>query len=180
MSSVLRNRLLPENSPKRIGIMNSPPTFITIHETSEGVEVQPESKNYNWYWGLLQDQRSVGGYHFLVEARHFEDARVYQFLQTNVVAYHAGSPEGNAHSLGIERLVNIDTDFEVAIATQAKLAATLMYMYDIPLDHVVPHKYWSGKECPARLLAGMYGGWDGFIKKVKYFFDKHEFIEGIL
>ena len=82
--------------------------------------------------------------------------RLVQFIPLKYRTAHAGSTEGN-HSIAIERLVNCNVDFPSAIANQAKLAATLMTMFGIPLDHVVPHKYWSGKACPSRLLAGTSG-----------------------
>ncbi len=63
---------------------------------------------------------------------------------------------------------------ERAIALQEKLTAFLMHKYNIPIENVVPHKKWSGKDCPSRLLYGLYGGWDGFIEKVKYYYDKND------
>lgn len=177
MKCVLKSRLLLSNSPKRVGKMV--PKWITIHETSLGTEVRPADRNFRWYYKLLHNETSIG-YHFLVQANYGEKPVVYQFLETSVATHHTGNAMGNEESIGIERLVNEDTDFEVAIMTQAKLTASLMYIYHIPIEHVVPHKYWSGKECPARLLAGMYGGWQGFIEKVQCCFDNKDFIEGIL
>lgn len=175
---VTLNRLLPTDSPKRVGKME--PKFITIHEVSLGTDVQPAEKNYQRYYNLLFETPTSVGYHFLVEANHGEDTRIYQFLETDVVTHHTGSKAGNFQSIGIERMVNVVTDMERAINAQAQLVATLMKVYNIPLHHVVPHKFWSGKQCPARLLAGMYGGWNGFIERVKYYFEKHEFIERVL
>ena len=48
------------------------------------------------------------------------DNQVWQFLPTWVRTAHTGSTEGNS-SIGIERLVNVDTDFDKAIDNQAKL-----------------------------------------------------------
>lgn len=143
------------------------PTYITIHETSTGLNKTPADKDAKHYIDLLEhpvgDPRCA--YHFLCE-----DTKVWQFLPTWVRTAHSGSTEGNS-SIGIERLVNVNIDFEQAIANQARLAASLMKMYNIPIEHVVPHKYWSGKECPSRLLAGMYGwDWDKFIQTVYYYF----------
>lgn len=174
---ILKKRLLLKNSPKRVGKMC--PKWITIHETSLGTKVRPADRDFRWYYKLLHNGTSIG-YHFLVQARYHEDAVIYQFLETCVATNHTGNSIGNSESIGIERLVNVETDFEVAIKIQAKLTATLMHMYNIPIERVVPHKYWSGKECPARLLAGMHGGWDGFIEKVQYYFDNKDFIEGVL
>lgn len=172
----IQHRLLPGNSPKRVGEMA--PQWITIHETSLGTEVRSADRNFEWYYKLLEDESTVG-YHFLVQANWNEEPVVYQFLETSVYTHHTGNKTGNMESIGIERLVNTDTDFEKAILAQAKLAATLMNLYQIPIERVVPHKHWSGKECPARLLAGMYGGWQGFIEKVQHFFDEGDFYDDI-
>ncbi len=166
----LVSRLLPQDSPRRIDKMT--PTYITIHETSLGTDTKDTKGGTMYgekhYEEVLNNpnERNVA-YHFLVEANYNEPSRVYQFLPTNVVCYHAGSPEGNYHSIGIERLVNSDTNMWRAIYVQARLSAELMKEYNIPLSHVVPHKFWSGKECPGRLLAGMYCGWNGFVEIVK-------------
>jgi N-acetylmuramoyl-L-alanine amidase len=58
----------------------------------------------------------------------------------------------------------------------AKLAAYLMYKYDIPLSKVVPHYHWprhgmspAHKNCPHFLLDNGRPGakWQGFLAKVK-------------
>ena len=171
-------RLLPLNSPKRQGLLI--PQSITIHETSLGTDLQPATKDYGRYYNMLLTTDSSIGYHFLVEANNGEETRIYQFLETNVATKHTGNPTGNNQSIGIERLVNVNTDMERAIDAQAILTATLMHMFSLTLDDVLPHRYWSGKECPARLLAGMYGGWDGFIDRVAYHFVKRSWVEGVL
>ncbi len=171
---LLIQRLLPLDSDRRCGIMI--PKFITIHETSLGTELRDTKggtmygvKHYESVLRTPDPERRIA-YHFLVEANYGEIPRVYQFLEPNVIAHHTGSPDGNSKSIGIERLVNTDTDMETAINVQAALTAVLMFDHWIPLSHVVPHKFWSGKECPGRLLAGLYGGWYGFIERVRYFF----------
>ncbi len=171
-------QLLPANSPKRVGDMH--PTYITIHETSLGTELQPAEKDYNRYRKMLFETENKIGYHFLIEANVGIAPKIYQFIETTVATCHTGNEIGNSTSIGIERLVNVNSNMCRAISLQAQLTATLMHMYQIPLENVVPHKYWSGKECPARLLAGMYGGWDGFIEMVKYYFYKKDLIKGVL
>ena len=171
-------RILPETSPKRVGKMM--PTSITIHETSTGTDLQPAEKNYQRYINMLLKTDNQIGYHFLVEANIGEETRIYQFLETMVLTRHTGAPGIIPLSIGIERLVNVNTDMERAIDAQAQLTATLMYLYGIKLENVVPHKFWSGKECPGRLLAGMYGGWEGFIERVKYHFENKNWVKGVL
>ena len=169
----IENRILPYGSNYLGTIERNNETFITIHESSDGTGVATADRTLEYYENRLKnppagvDKRI--GYHFMVD-----DSRIVQFIPLNYRTAHAGSTEGN-HSIAIERLVNCNVDFPKAIANQAKLAATLMYMYDIPLSHVVPHKHWNEKkDCPARLLAGMYGGWDGFIAQVEKFYADHD------
>ena len=165
---------LPLLAPQKDG--HNIPKYITIHETSTGLEKQASEKNAARYIGLLENPKGDKryGFHFLCS-----DNEVWQFLPTWVRTAHAGTDEGNS-SIGIERLVNVYIDFDKAIMNQAKLAATLMNMYSIPIENVVPHKHWSGKECPARLLAGMYGwNWERFISTVKTYFDNKDFFEDV-
>ena len=148
------------------------PEYITIHETSLGTDIKDTKGGTMYgvahYEEVLNDPngRNVA-YHYLVEANYGNPSKIYKFLEPTEVCYHTGTPEGNFKSIGIERLVNSDTDMYRAISVQARLTAYLMNRFKIPLSHVVPHKYWSGKECPGRLLAGLYGGWDGFIHQVE-------------
>lgn len=168
----IENRILPYG-PNFLGtIERNSETYITIHESSDGTGFATPDRTIEYYENRLKNPpegvNSKIGYHFMVDGD-----RLVQFIPLKYWTAHAGSTEGN-HSIAIERLVNCNVDFPSAIANQAKLAATLMTMFGIPLDHVVPHKYWSGKACPSRLLAGMYGGWDGFIAQVKKFYTDHD------
>ena len=152
------------------------PTHITIHETSLGLEKRESERNAAHYINLLEHPKGDPryGYHFLCG-----DDKVWQFLPTWVRTAHSGSTEGNS-SIAIERLVNVDINFDEAINNQAKLAATLMNMYNIPIENVVPYKNWSGKECPARLLAGMYGwNWERFISTVQKYYENKDFFKDV-
>lgn len=154
----------------RLGLCK--PRYITIHETSLGIEKKEPERNAAHYIDLLEHPKGDPryGYHFLCS-----DTEVFQFLPTWIRTAHAGTDEGNS-SIGIERLVNVKIDFDQAIKNQAKLAATLMHIYNIPIDNVVTHYHWSGKQCPARLLAGMYGwNWERFIQTVLSYFKSKDF-----
>ncbi len=152
------------------------PRFITIHETSLGLSKVPGTKNAEHYISLLENPKGDPrvGYHFLCG-----DDVIYQLLETWVRTAHAGSTEGNS-SIAIERLVNSDIDYDRAINNQARLTATLMFRYNIPIENVVPHQFWNGKGCPARLIAGMYRwNWGRFIRTVNSYLYSENFIDGI-
>ncbi len=61
-------------------------------------------------------------------------------------------------SIGIEICENADGNFEKAVENAQRLIRQLMKEQSIPLANVVPHKRWSGKECPRKLL----NRWDSF------------------
>ena len=170
--------LVPLGATNRTGKFMEGPSFITIHETSLGINIEPAYKDIPHYINLVMNppkSMEFIGYHYLVS--HSEIVRL---IPDNEYTCHAGSKEGNTKSIGIERIVNVNTDFIRAIEIQAMVSATLMEKYNIPLNNVVPHKFWNGKECPARLLAGMNGGWAGFLAQVSKFYEQKQFIYELL
>ena len=174
MSIIIEKRYLPINGLNRTG-EKIVPNYITIHEVSLGTGKTPKKYDYDYYHQLLltpPEGREVVGYNYLVG-----DDKILCFIPDDELCHHGGTWKAG---IGIERLVNECVDFEKAINNQAKLTATLMYKYNIPLDHVVTHKFWSGKECPNRLLDGQYGGWDGFLKRVETFYSEKNFFDAIL
>ena len=165
---MIENRILPPRENYLGEISRNTNTFITIHESSDGTGYAEDNRTLEYYENRLRNPPKgleQIGCHFFVS-----DSHIVQFIPINVRTAHAGTTEGN-NSIGIERLVNRFIDFPTAIANQAKLTATLMHMFNIPIENVVTHKHWSGKECPARLLAGLNGGWEGFISQVMNFYE---------
>jgi hypothetical protein len=107
------------------------------------------------------------GYHYLVT-----DDRVVQFIPDNEVALHTGS-EFNYHSIGVERIICEGTSYPDALHNQAKLIATLMVKYDIPIERVICHadaRVITGRDvkyCPGRLISGYYGGLERFFQEIE-------------
>lgn len=107
------------------------------------------------------------GYHYLVT-----DDKVVQFIPDNEVALHSGS-EFNYHSIGVERIICEGTSYPDALHNQAKLIATLMVKYDIPIERVICHsdaRVMTGravKYCPGRLINGYYGGLERFYQEIE-------------
>lgn len=170
----VENRIIPEGSNYLGKIERNCDTFITIHESSLGTGLATPDRTIDYYEGQLLNPpagREKVGYHFMCD-----DERCVQFIPLSYRTAHAGSTEGN-HSIAIERLVNCNVCFPKAISIQAKLTATLMRMYDIPINNVVPRMHWDGTPSPSRLLAGLYGGWDGFIEKVIHFYETNDLFD---
>jgi len=179
-----REMLVPLGTQNRTGKKIPHLRFITIHEASTGTELAPAYKNVDYYISKIMcppEKTRFVGYHYLVS-----DTVVIKFMNDTDFTCHAGK-FGNRSSLGIERLVFEGLDHNRAVWNQALVAATLMRKHNIPLKNVVPHKFWPptktkdfkfniGKECPSRLLAGMFGGWEGFLDKVNECYENELFL----
>lgn len=135
------------------------PEYITIHET----ENRDEGADAEAHATYLEN--GAGGaeksWHFTVDSKS-----IYQHLPTNENGWHAGdggSGTGNRKSIGIEICENADGDFDKAVKNAVWLIQKLMDEHNIPVSRIVPHKKWSGKNCPNNLLRQ----WDGFIDYIK-------------
>ena len=95
-----------------------------------------------------------------------------QHIPLNETGRHAdrGGP-GDMYSIGIEMGEVRSHNPIVTWNRSAKLTAVLMKQYHIPLRNVVPHYYWTGKNCPAPLLTNGRPGhkWSWFISRVDYY-----------
>ncbi|MCL2859467.1 MAG: peptidoglycan recognition protein family protein [Oscillospiraceae bacterium] len=178
MEAKFTERLIPLGATNQLG-QKRIPRHITIHECSLGLGKTPPEFNLNYYIRLMEKpepERKHVGYHYLVS-----DSEIIRFIPDEEVARHTRTDEGNYSSIGIERLVNEGTDFNKAISIQAKLTATLMVKWLIPLRNIKTHRDWRmDTNCPSRLLGGQNGGWEGFILQVQRYFETREFFEEIL
>ena len=71
---------------------------------------------------------------------------------------------GNNNSIGIETCVNPDGDLYTTWTYTAKLVARLMIINNLSIDRVVPHHFFSGKDCPMTMRHAGY--WATFKKMV--------------
>jgi N-acetylmuramoyl-L-alanine amidase len=157
------------------------PTFITIHSTDN------TSRSANALNHALAMNKGLRGSHnrtgFLTWHFTVDDHSIYQTLPTNETGEHADyEGPGNRSSIGIEMCVNRGNNPDITIDRTARLTASLMRQYSIPLDHVVPHMHWrmiryndhrdlGFKQCPRLLLdSGRLGPkWNAFIAKVSFY-----------
>ncbi|NLG52390.1 MAG: hypothetical protein GX541_00185 [Clostridiales bacterium] len=147
---------IPSGKINRPGRSN-PMKYITIHETGNTAN-GATAKSHASY---LKNLNSKVSWHYTVD-----DKEIYQHIPDNEDAFHAGdgSGPGNRKSIGIEICVNSDGDFGKACKNAAWLVRHLSACYSIPIENVVQHYRWNGKNCPKTLRAR---GWDGFIKMCK-------------
>ena len=147
---------LPAGADNRPGGSN-PDTYITIHETGNFAKGADAAAHAAYLRGSSAQAAPVS-WHYTVD-----DHSIYQHLPDGERAYHAGdggSGPGNATSIGVEICVDAGGDFEQARANAASLVRLLMERHDIPLDRVVQHNRWNGKDCHSghsRRLGGVSG-----------------------
>ena len=130
--------------------------FITIHNTDNSAPGANAKAHARYMNGDDARRRNVS-WHYTVD-----DKETYKHLPLAEQGFHAGTSLGNQVSVGIEICQHQGIDQDAANDRAALLVALLMRTYDIPIEHVVPHKHWSGKQCPRLLLAH----WDEFIAKI--------------
>jgi N-acetylmuramoyl-L-alanine amidase CwlA len=122
------------------------PAFITVHNTANADRGADALMHARYMKGADARQRQVS-WHFSVD-----DHQCVQSLPLNERGMHAGTGLGNASSLGIEICENAGIDQATANGRAALLVAALLRRFGLSITHVVPHKHWSGKQCPHLLL----------------------------
>src|SRR5262245_46909111 len=163
----LRVELIPAGKHNRPGSIIRP-TAITIHNTDNpdhGADAEAHSsfvRKTGFY--LLNGSKHWVSWHFTVD-----DKVAIKHLPLNELAYHAGS--GNAVSIAIEICMNNGIDQVVANLRAALLTAGLLKDLNITIDNIVPHKKWTGKNCPQLLLddAAIGAKWRSFIESIRSF-----------
>lgn len=145
--------IIPKGRVNRPGRAN-PCEYITIHETGNAAAGANAKAHANY----LKTVNEKVSWHYTVD-----DSAIYQHLPDTEDAYHAGdgSGDGNRKSIGIEICVNKGGDFEKAKENAASLVRLLMERHGIPLEKVVQHSVWSGKNCPQTIRES--GSWSDFL-----------------
>jgi len=129
------------------------PIYITLHNSASG---KATAQNLTDYADSYNGYKS---WHLTIIGN-----KVFQELSFIEVSWNAGdgyNGPGNRTSISIE----IGED-EVSEDTAKVFVAYLMKEYNIPIQNVVPHKHWSGKNCPAYTLPH----WDKYIKSIDDYF----------
>ncbi len=137
----------------------NPDSYITIHETGNAAKGADAVAHGN-YLDSAAGENALVSWHYTVD-----DHAIVQHLPDGETAYHAGDGKtgpGNATSIGIEICVNAGGDFAQAQVNAAALVRLLMAEHGIPIDRVVQHNHWSGKNCPQTIRATP-GGWESFL-----------------
>ena len=152
---------IPKGRKNRPGHGN-PCNYITIHNTGN-TSTGAGAKNHAVYIKGDAAANLPASWHITVD-----DKEAIQHLPFNESAFHAGdggTGTGNRQSIGIEICMN--GDLLKATDNAAAITASLCEQYKIPIENVVQHNKWSGKNCPQMLRAGKPYSWEVFIAKVQ-------------
>lgn len=169
-----REMLIPKGTAARPGYAMTP-AYITIHNTANAKK-GAGAESHGLYMTENGGQNSQVSYHFVVD-----DALIVQLLPETETAWHAGdgaNGTGNRKSLAIEICENPESDLRKATDNAAELTALLMKRWGVPLERVVQHNYWSGKDCPHLIRAGKPYGWSTFLARVQAERDALDMPEG--
>jgi|GEM_PF-2013424 len=124
--------------------------YITIHNTGNAGATGKQNADY------VVNQNEYKSWHFTIG-----NDEVYQHLPITESGWHAGDGEngkGNRKSIGIEI-----AEVYGAERTAIKFVAELVKSTGVSIENIVPHKHWSGKNCPRLILPH----WDKFIDDIK-------------
>ena len=155
----IQEHIISDGRKNRPGRDTNPDTYITIHETGNTAK-GADAAAHGAYLDSAAGEDALVSWHYTVD-----DHAIVQHLPDYETAYHAGDGKdgpGNATSIGIEICVNAGGDFAQAQANAASLVRLLMEEHGIPLDNVVQHNHWNGKDCPKTIRATP-GAWEAFL-----------------
>jgi len=154
--------LIPKGRKNRPGRVN-PMKFITIHNTGNSNKGAGARNHANYLKGDVAANAPVS-WHYTIDEKE-----IIQHLPDNEDGFHAGDGGGNGNrqSIGLEICMNSDGDLLKATDLAAELTASLCRKHNIPIENVVQHNRWSGKNCPQLIRGGKPYSWDTFIGKVK-------------
>ena len=171
-------RLIPKGKYGRRLYRPMRPRYITIHSTQNYTgDAFAHAKALQR--GALRARQRKGGnrigfltWHFTVQGN-----LAIQHLPTTEQGEHADfDGPGNNYSIGIEMCEHRGNNIAATIERTSKLAAYLMYSFNIPLRNVVPHYHWPrrgqnppNKNCPHFLMENGRPGrkWNWFLGRVR-------------
>lgn len=140
--------------------INNKKNYITIHET-DNTNMTADAKAH----ANLQKKGYSASWHYQVDQKE-----IIQSFDHKYQLFHAGDGKGkgNMESIAIEMCVNKGNDYILTIRNTISLIKYIMEIENIPIENIVQHNKWSGKNCPRLLRAGNNGiTWNQFINMIK-------------
>jgi len=155
----IRKKLVPDAQANKVTYgKGNTKKYIVVHETDNtrsGADADAHSRlQFNG------NSRSAS-WHYTVD-----DKEAVQSFEHAWRCWAAGSNTGNNQGLQVEVCVNSDGNYLKAMQNAAELVAKLMKDENIPIQNVVQHNHFSGKNCPRNMREGKIS-WSQFITRVK-------------
>ena len=161
----IRQDLIARGHYSRYSPKSMTPRYITVHST-QNMSADAWQHGKALKNGRIKPGRRYLNWHFTVD-----QYVALQHVPVDEQAQHAdGDGPGNRYSIGIEMCEHRGNSMPVTFDRTAKLVALLMKKHNIPLRNVVPHYYWTRKNCPVPLMTGGRPGyrWGWFMSRVDY------------
>lgn len=158
----IEQQFMSEGSRLRQRARSMKPLFITVHST------QNKRASAKQHSTALLNERLPHNWHFTID-----NYVSIQHIPLNETGRHADSGRtGDMFSIGIEMCEDRSQILYKTYDRTAKTCAWLMKEYNIPLRNVVPHNFWTGKNCPHVLMDNARPGykWKWFLSRVDYYF----------
>lgn len=165
----LEENLIPQGRRNRPGTINVP-NFITIHNTDNS-NAGADARSHGRFLIHTGHYMLNGREHWVSWHYSVDDKRIVKHLPLNEKAFHAVN--GNGQSIGIEICMNQGIDQAKAFLNAARLSAILLFDLESlnrEIQKVVPHKFWTGKNCPRLLLdsGNVLGNkWNNFLDQIE-------------
>lgn len=139
----------------------NPKNYLTIHQTGNTAAGANAMAHHR-----LQARSGIGyGWHWQVDDHEAIQTHDHSFKIWNA---GDGRGKGNTESISIEICINLDGDYNQSVENGAKLAAMILKEENIPIERMVQHNYWTGKNCPEQIRACKNGiCWSHFVEKVR-------------
>ena len=139
--------------------------YFTINDIETIIKVPYETKKgYGYVTNSRWLNKSGLAYQIINNEYYLGGAR---WIYTQIAEGRICSTGGNNNSIGIETCVDDGSDLWYTWQKTAKLVASLMIKYNLDISRVVPHHFFSAKNCPQPMLENDLEIWNEFIKLVE-------------
>ena len=156
---VIRKKLVTDAQANKVTYgKGNAKKYIVVHETDNtrsGADADAHAR-------LQANGNSrLASWHYTVD-----DKEAVQSFEHAWRCWAAGSTTGNNQGIQVEVCVNGDGNYQKAMQNTAELVAKIMKDESIPIQNVVQHNHFSGKNCPRNMRDGKVS-WSQFITMVK-------------
>lgn len=146
---------------RKLTTANHKPEYITIHNTDDINEAKGTNDAEQYARATFNGNMGGVTVHFYID-----ETGCWQILPLDEIGYHAAdgyNGTGNCKSIAVEIIMSSTKD-TAAENRGAKLAAWLLWKYNLPIDRMKTHHDWyKRKYCPAYILPH----WATFRSKVE-------------